>query len=224
MRLQRNQKLLFIGDSITDAGRTKPGPSEGLFDPMGRGYVTMVDALLGTVYPELAIRVVNVGTSGNTVRDLRGRWKSDVLDLKPDWLSVCIGVNDVWRQFDTPRMTEAGVGPEEYESTYRQLLAEVRPSIKGLVLMTPFYIEPSTRDAMRARMDTYGQVVRKLAGEFDAVLVDTQAAFCRLLEHVHSSAVAWDRIHPTQVGHMALARAFLDAVGFEWQHQARTTH
>jgi lysophospholipase L1-like esterase len=217
MRIGSHQKLLFIGDSITDAGRNKPAPAEGLFDPMGRGYVTLVDALLGTIYPEHAIRVVNAGTSGNTVRDLKARWQTDVIDLKPDWLSVCIGINDVWRQFDTPRQTEYSVPLDEYETTYRAILAQVRPQLKGLVLITPYYIESNRADAMRARMDQYGAVVKKLAGEFDAALVDTQAAFDAALEHNHSAGLAWDRIHPNQTGHMILAKGFLDAVGFEWK-------
>mgnify|MGYP005845409207 CR=1 FL=1 len=216
MLLSRSEKLLFIGDSITDSGRTKPGPSEGLFDPMGRGYVTMVDSLLGATYPQLAIRVVNVGISGNTVRDLKARWQGDVLDLKPDWLSVMIGANDVWRQFDSPRQSELHVLPDEFEQTYDELLKLTRPSLKGLILMTPFYIEPNRKDAMRARIDEYGRIVRKLAKRHDAVFVDTQARFDLAMKHYYPATLAWDRIHPNQVGHMILAKAFLDAVGFNW--------
>lgn len=217
MLISKRQKLLFIGDSITDANRNKPAPAEGLFDPMGRGYVTLVDALLGTVYADRAIRVVNAGTSGNTVRDLKSRWKTDVLDQKPDWLSVCIGINDVWRQFDSFKQPDICVRLEEYETTYREILSQVRPALKGLVLMTPFYIEPNRSDAMRSRMDEYGAVVKKLAKEFDAVLADTQAAFDAVLPHYYAGALAWDRVHPNQTGHMILAKSFLDAVGFEWK-------
>jgi lysophospholipase L1-like esterase len=101
MKIEPGSKLVMIGDSITDAERARP-VGEGLFSAQGRGYVSMVDALLGAVYPRHAIRVVNMGVSGNTVRDLKARWQTDVLDLKPDWLSILIGDNDVWRQFDTP--------------------------------------------------------------------------------------------------------------------------
>ena len=95
----------MIGDSVTDCERLRP-IGEGLFDALGRGYVSMVDGLLMARYPAHRIRVVNMGVSGNTVRDLQKRWQTDVMDLKPDWLSVCIGINDVWRQFDTPLQTE----------------------------------------------------------------------------------------------------------------------
>lgn len=215
MKIRKGQKLVLIGDSITDAGRAQP-VGEGLGDPLGRGFVTQVESLLGVTYPERGIRVVNVGTSGNTVRDLKARWERDVLALEPDWLAVFIGVNDVWRQFDLPRMPEAHVPLREYERTLDELVRLTRPKLAGLVLMTPFFIESSRRDAMRRRMDAYGAVVKKLAKRHDAVLVDVQAAFDRLLQHQHSSALAWDRVHPTQTGHMVIARAFLNAIGYKW--------
>src|SRR6476646_8582567 len=148
----------MIGDSITDCERARP-VGEGLFGAQGKGYVSLVDALLGAVYPQHAIRVVNMGASGNTVRDLKSRWQTDVLDLKPDCLSVMIGTNDIWRQFDIPRQKETHVYPEEYERIYSELLQQTRPQLKGLVLMTPFYMEPNKQDAMRAQMDRYGAIV-----------------------------------------------------------------
>lgn len=215
MLIQPNSKLVLIGDSITDCERARP-VGEGLFQALGKGYVSQVDALLQSTCPERAIRVVNMGISGNTVRDLRARWQSDVLDLAPDWLSVMIGINDVWRQFDAPLQTEWGVPLEEYEQTLRELLGKVRPMLKGLVLMTPYFLEPNKSDAMRRRMDQYGAVVKKLAGEYDTHLVDTQAAFDKILETLHPMTLAWDRVHPSQTGHMVIARAFLDAVGYRW--------
>ncbi|HEY3325321.1 MAG TPA: SGNH/GDSL hydrolase family protein [Planctomycetota bacterium] len=215
MKLQKNAKLLMIGDSITDCGRAKP-VGEGLFDALGKGYVCLVDALLGTVYPQLDIRVINQGTSGNTVRDLKTRWQTDVLDLKPDWLSIMIGTNDVWRQFDLPRQTECHVYPEEYEATLDELVTRTRQTLRGLVLMTPFYMEPNKSDAMRAQMDNYGAIVKSLAKKHEAIFVDTQAAFDLVLKSYYSATLGWDRVHPTQTGHMILARAFLNSVGFEW--------
>jgi len=105
MKIEPKTKLLMIGDSITDVGRARP-IGEGRNDELGKGYVSFVDALLNSVYPQAAIRVINMGISGNTVRDLKARWQTDVLNLKPDWLSIMIGINDVWRQFDSPKQTE----------------------------------------------------------------------------------------------------------------------
>lgn len=215
MKIGKGEKLVMIGDSITDCGRTKP-VAEGLFDPLGRGYVTMVDALLGAAYPQLGIRVVNMGTGGNQVRDLKARWQTDVLDLKPDWLSIYIGINDVWRRFDSPRQKEQHVRVEDFEATYDELLRQTRPNLKGLVLMTPHFIEPNRQDPMRACMDQFGEVVRKLAKRYDALLVDVQAAFDEMLRHLHPMTLAWDRVHPNQVGHMVIARTFLKTLELEW--------
>ncbi len=215
MRIEPGSKLVMIGDSITDCGRAQP-VGEGLFEALGKGYVAQVDALLTAVYPDYKIRVINMGTSGHTVRDLENRWQRDVLEMRPDWLSVMIGINDVWRQFDSPLRPEIAVAPDEYEPTLRRILAAARPSLKGLILLTPFYIEPNPADAMRARMDEYGAIVEKLAGEFDATFVNTQEAYNTVLKHLYPATLAWDRVHPGAGGHMVLARAFLNAVGFAW--------
>ncbi len=215
MLFKKNTKLVMIGDSITDVGRTRP-VAEGLFDPLGRGYVTMVEALILSGYPELGLRIVNTGCSGDQVISLKKRWQADVLDLKPDYVSVMIGTNDVWRQFDIPRQKEAHVLPDQYEATYRELIEQTQPKVKQMILMTPFYLELNKGDAMRARMDEYGAIVKKLAKEYKTVFVDTQAPFDAVLKHMHSAAIGWDRVHPNQAGHMVLARAFLNAVGFKW--------
>jgi lysophospholipase L1-like esterase len=157
MLLKQGQKLVMIGDSITDCERARPR-GEGLFGAIGKGYVALVEAQLNERYPERRVRVVNMGTSGNTVRDLAARWETDVIELKPDWLSIMIGINDVWRQFDVPTIVESHVGIEEYEATLEGLISRTKPHVEGLVLMTPFYIEPNKDDAMRAAMDRYGAV------------------------------------------------------------------
>jgi lysophospholipase L1-like esterase len=216
LQIAANAKLLMIGDSITDAERARP-VGEGLFGAIGKGYVAQVDALLGSAYANRQIRVVNMGSSGNTVRDLKARWQQDVIAQNPDWLSVMIGINDVWRQFDLPRQKEIHVPPDEYERTLDELVAQTKPRLKGLVLMTPFHIEALREDAMRARMDAYGAAVKRLAQKHGLLVVDMQAAYDRVLKHVHSAALAWDRVHPNHIGHMLMARAFLDAVGFDWK-------
>ncbi|MBA3708192.1 MAG: SGNH/GDSL hydrolase family protein [Planctomycetes bacterium] len=215
MHIAPGSKLVMIGDSITDAERARP-IGEGLFGAIGKGYVGFVDGLLAATYPAHRIRVVNMGTSGNTVRDLKARWQTDVVDLKPDWLSVMIGINDVWRQYDSPLRTEIHVGLDEYQRTLDELVASTKPQVKGLVLMTPFHIESVTSDAMRATMDRYGAAVAAIAKKHGTRFVDVQAAFDRVLAHMHSSSLAWDRVHPNHAGHMVMARAFLDAVGFDW--------
>lgn len=215
MRLEKGQRLVMIGDSITDCDRKFPH-GEGLFQGVGKGYVSLVDALLQVAYPELAIRVTNMGISGNTVRDLKARWQTDVLELKPDWLSVMIGINDVWRQFDQPAIPESHISMEEYEQTLEELVSSALPGLQGLVIMTPFYIEPNAGDRMRSRMDEFGRAARRVAERSGALFVDTQAVFAPMLEHVHPTAIASDRVHPSLPGHLLLARAFLQTIGFDW--------
>ncbi|MCG6794157.1 SGNH/GDSL hydrolase family protein [Geobacillus sp. YHL] len=215
MILGKGQKLLFIGDSITDCDRAKP-EGEGLFGALGTGYVSYVDGLLQAVYPELGIRVVNKGISGNTVRDLKARWQEDVIAQKPDWVSIMIGINDVWRQYDLPFIKEKHVYVDEYEETLRSLVMETKPHVTGIILMTPFYIEGNEHDPMRRTMDEYGLVVKQIAEETNSIFVDTQAAFHEVLKTLYPAALAWDRVHPSVAGHMILARAFLKAIGFDW--------
>lgn len=205
----------MMGDSITDAGRARP-VGEGRGEAIGKGYVMMVEALLGAVYPEQWIRIVNQGISGNTVRDLKARWQADVLDLKPDWVSVMIGANDVWRQFDSPRQTEKHVLIEEYEKTLDELVQTTLPTVKGMILITPYYLEPNRADAMRAAMDRYGAAVRRVAEKNKTLLVDSQAAIDEILKTYYPAALNWDRVHPDHVAGMALARAFVNAIGFTW--------
>jgi lysophospholipase L1-like esterase len=204
-----NQTLLFIGDSITDCGRDRPVGKR--WNSLGEGYVSFVDSMLGAAMPETPVRVLNTGISGNRVTDLEARWKSDVLDLEPNWLSLMIGINDVWRQFDAESGAEQ-VGPEQYELVYRSVLAKTRPQLDGLVLMTPYFLETNREDPMRVKMDAYGAITKKLAADFDAISVDTQAAFDHYLAHQPTQSLCADRVHPNGVGHMILARAFLSAV------------
>nr|4JKO_A Chain A, Acetyl xylan esterase [Geobacillus stearothermophilus]4JKO_B Chain B, Acetyl xylan esterase [Geobacillus stearothermophilus] len=215
MKIGSGEKLLFIGDAITDCGRARP-EGEGSFGALGTGYVAYVVGLLQAVYPELGIRVVNKGISGNTVRDLKARWEEDVIAQKPDWVSIMIGINDVWRQYDLPFMKEKHVYLDEYEATLRSLVLETKPLVKGIILMTPFYIEGNEQDPMRRTMDQYGRVVKQIAEETNSLFVDTQAAFNEVLKTLYPAALAWDRVHPSVAGHMILARAFLREIGFEW--------
>jgi lysophospholipase L1-like esterase len=212
MLFEAHDTVLFIGDSISDYERTRP-VGEGLFNAWGRSYVACAGALLNCMYPELGLRVVNMGISGNQVRDLKARWQTDVFDRRPDWVSVLIGINDVWRQFDCPQMPETHVSPEEYEATYEELIKATLPKVKGMILMTPYYMEPNRQDTMRARMDVYGDIVKKLAARYSLTCVDLQAGWDRLFEHMHSTSIAWDRVHPNQTGCMYIAKQFLKAVG-----------
>ena len=208
MLLEDGTKLVMIGDSVTDCERARP-VGEGLFNGIGNSYVSDVQSLLSAFYPEKRIRVINMGVSGDNTRNLLARWKTDVIDLKPDWLSIMIGFNDVWRQFDSPLQTEQHVYIDEYEKNLDELIKQSIYLVKGLVLMTPYYLEPNKNDAMRATMDKYGLIVKKLAQKYKVLLVDTQAAFDEFLKYYHPNYLTWDRIHPNNVGRMIIAKEFL---------------
>ena len=212
MLLQKNETLLMIGDSITDNGRTYP-VGDSRQGGLGKGYVGIVEGLLKAGYPEIPLHILNMGISGNTVRDLASRWQQDVLDMNPDWLSIMIGTNDVWRHFDL-HDPSAAVPLPEFTHKLDQLVAQTKPRLSGgLVLMPPFYVQTDKQDPMRAMMDRYGQAVREIAAKNDTLFADTQAQFDRVLEFVEATDLAPDQVHPAMSGDVILARAFLKSIG-----------
>lgn len=213
IKIHPESTLLMIGDSITDCGRVSPA-AEVVRDSLGYGYVRIIHNRLSVACSRQHILILNRGVSGNTVRNLVARWQSDVLELKPDWLSIMIGINDVWPKFDATQPDEWYVSIDEYASTLECLISITRPQLKGMVLMTPYCIEPNRADPMRAMMDQYGDVVRRLAGQYQAILVDTQAAFDCVLTEVHPTELALDRVHLKPTGHVIIAQAFLKALEY----------
>lgn len=215
MIFEHMDRIVFAGDSVTDMNSTRP-VGEGLFDNLGKGFVRMIDNLLAASYPAVHLRVTNSGISGNTSRTLLERWERDVLDLYPQWVNICIGINDVWRQFDSPAIPDEQVMPEEYEQNLRTMLESLKGKVKGVFLMTPYYMEPNKNDPMRARMDEYGAICKKLAEEYGAVFIDLQAMFDEYFKHRHSAYIAWDRVHPNPTGATLIAKEFLKHCGYEF--------
>lgn len=217
MKLQPGVRLLFIGDSITDCGRKRP-IGEGEFDQaLGNGFVSLVAAALTATYPDYGIRAINMGISGHTVHDLSARWERDVIDLRPDWLVINIGINDVWQNYS---FTWGAIDDEPllaYKETLDDLILQVRSSLQGLVLMTPYILEPNREQPIRKMMDQYGVAVLELAGKHNALFVDTQAAFDAVLRWIDPMELAQDRVHVNLVGHMIIARAFLHSIGYDWE-------
>ena len=215
MIFQDMDRIVFAGDSVTDMGSQQP-VGEGLFENVGRGYVRVVENLLSTCYPEIRVRVTNSGISGHTSRDLKNRFDRDVVDLKPDWVSICIGINDVWRQFDSPAIAEHAVLPDEYEKNLEEMILKVKDSVKGIFICTPYYMEPNREDMMRKRIDEYVAICKKLADKYGCRFVDFQKMYEDYCKIRHSSYIAWDRIHPNQVGATLMAREFLKHCDFEF--------
>lgn len=215
MKFKNYDRVVFAGDSVTDMGSTNP-VGEGLFDNLGKSYVRIIENMLVAWYPELNIRITNSGISGNTSRDLAARFDRDVVDLNPQWVSICIGINDVWRQFDTPAIPEWAVTIEEYEKNLEEMILKIKGKVKEIFLCTPYYIEPNGEDAMRKRMDEYGLVCKKLAKKYDCELIDFQSLYNEFCKYKHSSIIAWDRVHPNQMGATLMAKEFLKHCDFDF--------
>ncbi len=206
--------IVFVGDSVTDQGRAYPigvGPSDNL----GRGYVRLVETMINVWYPELTVRITNMGINGCTSRGMLQNHAESIVELNPDWVSICIGINDVWRQFDRPVMIDTHVLPEEYEANLEGMVGLLRNRVKGIFLMTPYYMETNKNDPMRQRMDEYGRICKKVAEKNGCVYIDLQAAFDKYLCQKHATFYAADRVHPNQIGSMIIAKEFLKHCEFE---------
>ncbi|TPW77998.1 SGNH/GDSL hydrolase family protein [Schumannella soli] len=195
--------VLFLGDSITDAGR-RDDP-EGL----GSGWVRLVHDVLRERGDERPI--LNRGISGDRAVDLARRWQSDAIDLDPELLTVYVGVNDTWRRFDSGLETSAGEFESVYAGLLRDSLAHGHPA---LVLVEPFLVPVTPeQEGWMPDLDGKRAAVDRLAGEFDAVFVPLQTVL-GLAARVHGpEAIAADGVHPTPLGAELIAEAWLAAVG-----------
>jgi lysophospholipase L1-like esterase len=207
LSIGRGKKVLFIGDSITDAGRA--GDPEGV----GQGYVRMVRDWLLAADPNGAPVVVNRGISGHKVTDLAERWERDVIAECPDVLSIFIGVNDVWHDFYP--VPGNGVPLAKYREVYVRLLERTVTALPpcALVLCEPSVLwEPVQKEAGE-RVRDYVAAVHEIGKQFGRRVIPLNAAF----EAVRAARpdVAWttDGVHPTSAGHMLIARAWLEGVG-----------
>lgn len=200
MKLETGQTLLFIGDSITDAGRA------GQFPPFGQGYLNFLRALIMSRRPDLQVKFVNRGIGGNTIRDLASRWDDDALAERPDHLFVMIGINDVSRYFAAAEQREFHVPLEEFLETYERLLQRTKGAgITRIHLCGSFFVEPNRDEPMRKMCDRYNAAVATLAQQHGLPFYDMQAVMDRLLEDQHPVAIAPDRVHPQPHGHLAMA-------------------
>jgi lysophospholipase L1-like esterase len=205
--IKQGDVVLFQGDSITDAGRNREAPVD-----LGKGYAFMTAALFGAAYPHLQVTFLNRGISGNRTIDLLNRWQSDCIDLKPDWVSIYIGINDTWRRYDSNNPTST----EQFEANYRQLLERTKESLKEvkLVLVEPFVLPvPEDRKTWREDLDPKIQVVRELAREFGALLVPLDGLFAQASMTAPPAYWAYDGVHPSPAGHALIAKAWLRTVG-----------
>lgn len=200
---QSGDKVLFIGDSITDCGR------RDAHAPLGHGYVRKITELITAKYPERDITYVNKGIGGDIVEGLESRWDTDVIAEEPKWLSVKIGINNASRQH------AEGVSTEEYlpiwEACYRQILTRAKTELDvALFLFEIFYIEEDVDMPRPLAVDAYNESIYRLAEEFEARFIPTNAAFD--LAVAARPGALWttqDGVHPNAEGHTLMALEFL---------------
>ncbi|MGQ9619893.1 MAG: SGNH/GDSL hydrolase family protein [Bacteroidales bacterium] len=209
IRLEKDNIILFQGDSITDAGRNRQ--NEGFNNPpsLGSGYAFLAAAVLLENYASLNLRIYNRGISGNKVFQLAERWDKDCINLKPDVLSIFIGVNDIWHTLSGNYNGTL----EKYRNDYIALLERTKtalPSVK-LIICEPFAVPgvKAVDDKWYPEFYEYQKVAREVAEKFGAVFVPFQKVFDEALKL--APGVYWtpDGVHPSVAGAQLMAKAWL---------------
>ena len=204
--------FLFQGDSITDGNRTRNNDWNHV---LGHGYQFIIASKLWYEFPKKGFHFFNRGVSGNKVTDLANRWQKDTLDLKPDVLSILIGINDTSDFINGNKDFTA----ENYETGYRSLLQKAREQLPGIrfVLCEPFILPVGK---VKDKWEEYTNELRKrqasvlkLSEEFNAIFVPFQDAFNKALSRAPANYWIWDGIHPMPAGHELMAREWIHYVG-----------
>ena len=209
---EKDNTILFQGDSITDAGRDKEKELPNNPRSFGLGYAFLAASALLNKLPEKNLTLYNRGISGNKVYQLADRWQKDCLDLKPDVLSILIGINDYWHfrngQYDGT--------VEIYENDYRKLLQltkEKLPNVK-LVICQPFAVTNTSAvdETWIAPVKTFQIAAKKIADEFNAIWIPFQDVFDEAVKHAPATYWTGDGVHPAMPGAQLMAEAWLRAV------------
>lgn len=210
--LKPGDRILFQGDSITDAGRKRNMNEANSQPALGNGYAWLASAQLLVGSPDADYKIFNRGISGNQVFQLAERWQQDALDLKPDVLSIMIGVNDFARTLDrgSPRTVET------YEADYRALLKRTKEALPNvrLVICEPFVLKTEKiGDNWFPAYDAYRAAARKIADENGARFVAFQSMFDVAAKVAPPATWAADGVHPSASGAALMAHWWLKTVG-----------
>ena len=220
------ERILFTGDSITDTCRVVvcqdmerylgelplEQRQEQMDQVLGNGYPLLVASQLYAEFPG-KYKVLNRGVSGNRIVDLDARVKCDCINLKPDVVSIMIGINDVWHEVDWHN----GVDAPKFERVYDGMLEEIRAALPGVkfILLEPYVLKGTGTqdkwDSFRRETDLRRDVVRRLAQKYQAACIDSQALFDQAAQRSCEADLSADGVHPTPAGHWLLAQAWLKA-------------
>jgi lysophospholipase L1-like esterase len=211
--LKQGDVVLFQGDSITDAGRKRENERPNMPDAFGYGYPFVAAAKLLNDYSDDQLLIYNRGISGNKVYQLAERWDKDCLELKPDVLSILIGVNDYWHK----RNGHYDGTIEIYENDYRKLIErtlKALPDVK-LILCEPYYVLDVkwVDESWVEPMKQYQAVAKKMADEFGTLWVPYQKIYDEAIKHAPGSYWTLDGVHPAMPGFQLMAEAWLRVAG-----------
>lgn len=200
--------ILFQGDSITDVMRQRD--DENANGRMGYGYPLFAAGELMAKKPE-QYAIYNRGISGNRIVDVYARIKADIINLKPDYMSILIGVNDVWHEF----AHENGVDAEKYEKIYSMLIEEIiaaLPDIK-IMILEPFTLKGEGNKTFYAKfrkeVELRAQAAKRIAEKFDLPFIPLQAELDSLAKNTDNSWWLADGVHPTPAFHRVIADKWL---------------
>lgn len=208
----QNDVIIFIGDSITGGGRARAGNDYNY--TMGQSYPYIISALLGNELAEKNLTFINRGISGNRITDLQKRWKTDVPDLKPNVLSILVGINDT--------LLPKSETVEQYEQTYDKLLEDTLAALPGIqiVLGEPFLLPVGKHkdkyETELAEVKKYQEVVARLAEKYHLPLVRYQQAFDEACRRAPAEHWIWNGVHPHYAGHGLMAKEWLKTAIATW--------
>ena len=196
--------VLFQGDSITDGGRNRAASEPNQPGALGSSYPLLVASAALAAHPDRALKFYNRGVSGNKVPDLEQRWAADTLDLKPDMLSILVGVNDFWHKLGRGYTGTV----EDYEHEYAALLDETRralPQVR-LIVLEPFVLRcGAVDDRWFPEFDQRRAAAQRVAQHARATFVPLQTVFDHLAGRAAPQYWAADGVHPTPAGHAVIA-------------------
>ena len=204
--------ILFQGDSITDAGRNYQD-DKGI----GNGYPYLVTSELGCERPD-EFTFINRGISGNRVVDLYARIKADIINVKPDYMSILIGVNDVWHEIEA----DNGVADAKFEKIYCMLIEEILEELPNLkiMIMEPFVLEACSTTSIPEKPNRWedfysgvrakAAIAKKVAEKYNLPFVTLQDKFDAAGEKAENSYWLIDGVHPTGMGHNVIKKAWLE--------------